>query len=1428
MKSNGLYDFLTIDISKDKKDREVYSPSFEINSNTKDLMIRGKKFYAIFNPKTNMWETDINVAMELIDEQVLNYVTSKVGKEIMDNPMYAPTVKRIIDTKNGLSKKFRNFCEVDMEDHFTPLNQVMKWTNSDIKKEDYISYRFSYPLMPCPIPFYTKIINHLYMPDDVQKIEWMIGAMCAGDQGKIQKFFVFFGEPGSGKSTVIDKIIVDTIFEGKDSPYTAKFTAELLVNKDSFGTDFLITDPIFAYDNDADLSRVDSKTTLNMIVSHERVRVNSKYGRIYMTNPKCFLVCGTNEPVQLSPKSGFIRRLIDIRPTGEILPVDEYDECIEHLKFEKSGIAQHCLDVYKKLGKNYYNHYIPEDMLSQTSPMHNFVKDSFLMICDGITLSNAYSLYTNYCVDSNLKTVMPKYKFRDQLKLYFEQYGDYESENGKITKCWFSGFKSEKIGIKQVETNLPKEEPKKKTGWLELNCTTSLFDKQFADCPAQYSKADGSPKDYWENVTTKLSDLDTTKEHYIQLPPVIITIDFDLRGDDGETKSLEKNIEAANKFPKTYAELSKSGVGIHLEYKYTGGNPDELSAVYGDNIEIKVMKGNAALRRRLTYCNDVPIAEISSGLPLREAKKKMVDWDGFKNERILRATIANCLAKTHHGHTKPEVDYIYSLLKEAYESGLSYDVRDMFQHVRNFADLSTHKSDYCTELVTHMHFVSDDILAAEAYKDDYSEVFRNVENAEYQNAPIVIFDIESYPEDKEKKMEALLVICWKYYGKDKEVVRMINPEPREVEELFKFRLIGFNNRDYDNHILWARSQGMTIAECNRRSQQIINAKTKEEKKAAKFGSAYNISYTDILDFAAASNKQSLKKWEIELDIHHQEMGIPWDQAVPPEMWDKVADYCTNDVLATEAVFNHLQPDFVAREILADLSGLTVNDTTNQHTIQILTHDYKDPNQNYIYTDLSTIYPGYEFDPNGIDRSRYKEGVKIVSGKSIYKGIDPGEGGRKIGYPGMYTNIGLFDVASMHPSSMIKLQIFGKEITKRLENLVKGRIAIKHKDYEKAISLLGEKTRKYLTGDPEELKKNAKALANALKTAINSVYGLTSASFPNKLRDPRNIDNIVAKYGALFMVDLEEELTNMGYTVVHVSTDSIKVANVDLNVANYIQKRGLEMGFTFEWEAVYEKMTLVNDAVYIAKFMSTKECESRYGFIPEDNADYEKSGNMWSATGAQFKIPYVFKTLFSHEKIIFKDMCETFNVREGAIHLDFNENLEDSAEYDKWLKKLERIIDNLKDPSFTLTRPMEKFIAGLKEFFGVPDSTTLDILVELLRKQVASCHDYQFIGRVGQFTPIISGHGGGALVCIRDGKPNAVSGSKRPDGTPYRWLESETMTDEDKNYIDRSYYRRLVDDAKDAIEEFGSFEFFVGETETNLPKDFMNPPIEEQY
>jgi hypothetical protein len=181
------------------------------------------------------------------------------------------------------------------------------------------------------------------------------------------------------------------------------------------------------------------------------------------------------------------------------------------------------------------------------------------------------------------------------------------------------------------------------------------------------------------------------------------------------------------------------------------------------------------------------------------------------------------------------------------------------------------------------------------------------------------------------------------------VVRMINPKPHEVEELFRLKLVGFYNRRYDNHILYAAAMGATTEELFRLSAKIVDG-----NRSATFGAAYNLSYADIWDFS--SIKQSLKKFELDLGILHMELDIPWDQPVDEKHWDRIVEYCVNDVNATEQVFEDRKGDFVARQILAELSGLTVNDTTQNHTARIIFGDDKQARKKFVYTDLSKEFP----------------------------------------------------------------------------------------------------------------------------------------------------------------------------------------------------------------------------------------------------------------------------------------------------------------------------------------------------------------------------------------------------------------------------------------------------------------------------------------
>ena len=822
-------------------------------------------------------------------------------------------------------------------------------------------------------------------------------------------------------------------------------------------------------------------------------------------------------------------------------------------------------------------------------------------------------------------------------------------------------------------------------------------------------------------------------------------------------KSFKKNLEEASKWPETYAELSKSGSGIHLHYIYTG-DPTKLSRVYADNIEIKVFTGKSSLRRRLTKCNNLPIKKISSGLPTK-GETKMISDNVIKSEIGIRKMIQRNMEKEFHPGTKPSIDFIYKILEDAYERGLKYDVSDMKNDVYAFAMNSTNQSDYCVKLVGKMHFKSDE----------------SSKPIDSKSSDIVFYDIEVFPN--------LLVVNWKLQGEKNKIVRMINPSPSDIEELLKYRLVGFNCRRYDNHLIYARLLGYSNEQLFNLSQRIIV----NNDKNAFFGEAYNLSYTDIYDFASAGNKKSLKKLEIEMGIHHQELGLPWDKPVPEELWTKVAEYCDNDVIATEAAWNYLTADWTAREILSDLAGMTVNDTTNTLTTKIIFDSERKPQSQFCYRDLSQPIKKSDIEPEvikflekvcpemmsqthkGYNDNRqsilpYFPGYKYESGKSTYRGEEVGEGGYVYAEPGIYTNVALLDVASMHPHSTIAECLFGVDYTTKFSDIVEGRVFIKHEDWENVNKILDGKltpyVQKVINGE-----LTSKQLANALKTAINSVYGLTAANFDNPFRDIRNKDNIVAKRGALFMIDLKYEVQKRGFTVAHIKTDSIKIPNATPEIIQFVMDFGKKYGYTFEHEATYDRMCLVNDAVYICKY---------------------KDGH-WDATGTQFQIPYVFKTLFSKEPIIFEDMCETKAVTTN-LYLDMNESLPDVSSYEKELIKLEQ--------------QFKKELISEAEYNSIKNQLIFEI---------AKGHDYKFIGKVGSFCPIIPGKGGGLLVREKDEKYYAATGSKG-----YRWLESEIVRGTNEQYIDKSYYNKLVDEAIDAISAYGDFEWFV--SDDSYPED----------
>lgn len=1199
-------DFYSIRVAREKDGTHTIFVEWVVNRRVTNLLVYHNAFQAIWDEEAQIWSTDEYDVQRLVDKHLFQF-----DKEYREKTGALTHVKALANWDSKAWSTFKRFLQ-SLPENRQDLDAKLVFQNTEIKKEDYATRKLPYALEEGSYDAWDELVGTLYSEEERSKIEWAIGSIVAGDSASIQKFLVFYGKPGSGKSTVLN--VIAKLFQG----YTSIFDGKALTgNNNSFSTAPFKHNPLVAIQHDGDLSRIEDNTILNTITAHEEIFVNEKYMKPIAIVPRAFLFMGTNEPVKIrNAKAGIIRRLIDVTPTGNTIPNGRYHSLVDQIHFELGGIAWHCLQVYKKMGKNYYIDYEPTRMQYQTDFFYNYVEANhdIFKSQDGVSLKQAWELYKQYCEESGVQRY-PLYKFRSELENYFHNVEDRAVVNDERIRNYYSGYKD--ILAKPLT---PVEEQPYSIELHDYDGRSAANDV-LADSPAQYAKEFGSkaqPGTKWANNNWKLKDLDPTKLHFVQVPEEYIVLDFDLVDENGE-KDLEKNLEEAAKFPPTYTELSKSGKGVHLHYIWAG-SVHELAGVYDVGIEVKTLLGDSSLRRQLTKCNDLEVAKISSGLPKKE--KSMIDEKSIQSEKGLRELVERNLRKEIHPGTKPSMDFIAHILQEAYDSNMSYNLLDMRPKILAFAAKSTNQAGTCIKMISTMKLVG---------KND-------MPLREEEDGPLVFFDVEVYPN--------LLVVCWKAQDSPT-VVKMVNPTSQEIEPLFNLKLVGFNNRRYDNHILYARFLGLSNEQVYEVSKGLI-----ENRQSSLYGEAYNLSYTDIYDFS--SKKQGLKRFQIELGLLHMELDLPWDKPIPEEQWHRVTEYCANDVVSAQAVFEDREQDFVARQILAEISGLSVNHTTQAHTAKIIFGSDKTPQNQFVYTDLSEMFPGYTF--NGKD--------------SDYHGELVGEGGYVYAETGLYSNVALLDVASMHPTSIELLNLFGP-YTENFSALKEARMAIKRKDYEVARTLLGGKLAQFMAG-AESNPEHAEALSYALKIVINIVYGLTSAKFENPFRDNRNKDNIVAKRGALFMIDLKEAVQDRGFTVAHIKTDSIKIPDATGEIIDFVCDFGRKYGYEFEHEGTYDKFCLVNEAVYVAR-----------------------SGDKWTAVGAQFQHPYVFKTLFTHEELTFDDYAETKNVLQGTMYLDFDESEDQST----WIH----------------------------------------------------------VGRTGSFVPVVEG--GGRLWRVKEGKAYAVSGTK---------------------------------------------------------------------
>ena len=1164
-----FYKIIATEGGRKNKEDYVISPDFTYGAIT-DLICKGGNFYAYWNGE--IWETDRNKLVDKIDEDIWEKKNALDEK----HPDRSYGVNLISSHRTGLMTSFEKYLQqVRTKDPI--FNNKILFADDTIKKTDYVTNKLDYTPTKMDTPAFDEMMDVLYNPEELEKILWFMGVILTNQSSKIQKFMYLYGGKGSGKGTVIK--IIRRMFHG----YHDKLDLANLTSNSEFATSEVKEIPILI-DDDSDISKISRDINLLKLTGHDPITVNRKYTKVYEVIFNGLLVTASNQRFQVrNIDSGITRRAVVVEPSGRRLDRGSYDRLMKQIKFEIPGIAQKAIDLVTKKGIYYYENTMDIAMVEATDLIFSFIREYKESFKDVITLNQASMLYKEFLEDLGYDTKGYKRRIKIELQRYYDEFHDQKRIGEETLKNVYVGFKKELVYPDEVKDEVVIDSG----NGLVMDQEVGAFDRVAGMYPAQYATPSGTPTKKWDEVTTTLNDINRSLLHYVRVPINHIVLDFDLKDESGE-KNLERNLKAASEYPETYAELSKSGKGVHLHYIYEG-EPTMLSSLIEPDIEIKVYTGLSSLRRQLTKCNDKDIAHISTGLPLKEErqlneKSEEILW----NEKKMRTSVERNLRKEYHDATKPSVDFIAHIFKRAEQSGVKYDLTDMRQAVLAFAMNSSNNAKYCMGVVRDIKWSTID----EAVMADIQGIS---EDGIVDDSDIHFFDIEIYPN--------LMIFAWKKYG-DKKGTVWYNPTPEQVESVMTKPMGGFNCRKYDNHIVHSKMMGKSNMELYQQSQSIIS------NNGGMIGSAYELSYIDIYEYA--SKKQSLKKWEIELGIHHDELEFPWDQPLPEDKWPRAGEYCLNDVDATEAVFNATKADYTARKILSKLSGLSMNAKTQQHAEKFLFGNDPRPQDKFVYTDLSGTFPGYKYE----------------FGKSSYRGEDPSEGGYVYSEPGVHKNVVLLDVASMHPNSLVAMNYFGP-YTQRFKELIEARIAIKHKDYDSARKMFNGMLAPFLTNE-----EDAEALSYALKIIINIVYGMTSAPYDNKFKHKDNKDNIVAKRGALFMIDLKNAVQAKGYKVAHIKTDSIKVVDADDELINFVHEFGKKYKYNFEHEATYEKMALVNDAVYIAK----------YGW-----AEKEKKIGTWEATGAQFAEPYVFKTLFSHEEIDIEDYAQTKQVT-GAIHL----------------------------------------------------------------------------------------------------------------------------------------------------------------------------------
>lgn len=399
--------------------------------------------------------------------------------------------------------------------------------------------------------------------------------------------------------------------------------------------------------------------------------------------------------------------------------------------------------------------------------------------------------------------------------------------------------------------------------------------------------------------------------------------------------------------------------------------------------------------------------------------------------------------------------------------------------------------------------------------------------------------------------------------------KIIINDKEKLEDFYqenKFDIwVGFNNKNYDQHIL----KGIL---CGFNPKKISDYIITDHNNGWRYSNVMNKIYTIQYDVMNSLNK-GLKTYEGFQGKNIKESDVAFN--IPRKLTqDEIKEtiiYCRSDVINTYELFIKTIKDFKAHMNLVKMAGGNLKYLSKTKT-QL---------SSIILQAKQTIRDD-EFDvfvPENLEIKKYKKIVdwyKSDDSKRYYNRVKKKNGGYKneenrleisiagvphvFGWGGLhgarkkYHSKGYFilmDVSSLYPSLMIKYNLLSRSCSR---NGVKKYEEIYHKRLK--LKSLG--------------KKEEQA---PLKLVLNSTYGAAKDKF-NALLDPRNA-NLVCLFGQLFLLDLIEHLENDS-EIIQSNTDGILIKidpkdfeKIDDIAYEWEKRTGLNLTFD-QYKEVFQK------------------------------------------------------------------------------------------------------------------------------------------------------------------------------------------------------------------------------------------------------------------